>query len=91
MLQVKHWQTGRVELLTEFSTTSNGKLYLVVFQRFLKPKRTGQGSEEQDERNDFDDIKVKEMWQVEVIQLLKRHDNDLNAFISQAVTFNKRL
>jgi len=72
VLLVKHQQVGRVELLTEVSTTQNGKLYLVVFQRFLKPKKTGQPLEMQDERNDFDDIKVKEMWQVEAIQVLKK-------------------
>ena len=81
VLYVKHWQVGRVELLTEVSTTTNDKLYIVVFQRYLKPKKSGQGNEEQDDRNDFDDIKVKEMWQVEAIQLLKRHDNDLRTFV----------
>ena len=92
VLLVKHWKVGRVELLTELSTTTNGKLYIVVFQRFLRPKRTGglPHMEVQTARNDFDDIKVKEMSQVEVIQLLKRYNNDLEAFIDHAVNYNQR-
>ena len=62
VMMVKHQQVGRVELLTEVSTTQNGKLYIVVFQRYLNPKNSSQRSLERGERNDFDDIKVKEMW-----------------------------
>jgi hypothetical protein len=38
----------------------------------------------------FNDIKVKEMWQVEAIQLLKRFNNDLSAFIGEVVVYNPR-
>ena len=31
---------ARVELLIEVSKTDNGKFYIVVFQRYLKPKKT---------------------------------------------------
>ena len=47
-------------------------------------------NEEQDEKNDFDDIKVKEMWQVEAIQVLKKYENDLSAFVTDSVSFNTR-
>ena len=36
----------------------------------------------------FDDIKVKEMWQVQAIQLLKLYDNDLSHFIDSVVVYN---
>ena len=38
----------------------------------------------------FDSIQVKEMWQVEAIQLLKRFNNDLQVFIDKTVTYNSR-
>ena len=82
---------GRVELLIEVSKTENGKFYIVVFQRYLKPKKTaanaitvGGGATEMEKQpiqtttaSHFDDIQVKEMWQLEAIQLLKRFNNDL--------------
>ena len=30
------------------------------------------------------------MWQVEAIQVLKKYDNDLSAFVTDSVSFNTR-
>ena len=71
VLLVQRQDIGRVELLTEVSKTDNGKFYIVVFQKFLKAKTSARNGKvslrEAPGDNTFDDIKVKEMWQVEAI------------------------
>ena len=65
------------------SKTENGKFFIVVFQRFQKPKKAASGtSSSQPVNNTFDDITVKELSQVEAIQLLKRFGNDLQTFVN---------
>lgn len=89
ILLVQRQQAGRVELLTEVSKTDNGKFFIVVFQRYINLKKSARDIAPQPEKS-FNDIKVKEMWQVEAIQLLKRFNNDLSTFIGQVVVFNPR-
>ena len=44
VLLTQHQTVGRVELLTEVSKTDSGKFYIVVFQRFVKPKKSARTS-----------------------------------------------
>ena len=74
VLLVKKMVRGRVKLLIEVSKTENGKFFIVVFQRYLIVAKTSPRAtiEEQQEERDakselFDDIKVKEMWQMQAI------------------------
>lgn len=80
VLYIQRQTINRVEILIEVSKTDNGKFFIVVFQRYIRP---GKSSSEL-----FDDISVKEMFQLEAIQLLKKFGNDLHAFINQTVSFN---
>ena len=73
------------------SRTDNGKFFIVVFQRFQKIKPSARNfSEEFVNSSSFDDVAVKEMSQIEAIQLLKRFGNDLHAFVNEVVSFNRR-
>lgn len=58
----------------------------MVFQKFQKPKKSGRVQAP----SDFDDITVKELMQVEAIQLLKKYNNDLRAFVDTGVKYNSR-
>jgi len=78
VLYTQKQSIGRVELLTEVSKTDNGKFFIVVFQRYLKPSKTAAAAAVEL----FDDISVKEMFQLEAIQLLKKFDNNLQTFIN---------
>ena len=53
------------------SKTDNGKFFIVVFQRFVKLKKSARGTTapmaQTTGLNDFADITVKEMMQVEAI------------------------
>lgn len=95
VLLVRKRLQARVELLIEVSKTEHGKFFIVVFQRFAKARRVpatggaGPGSGT-GTAGLFDDIKVKEMWQVQAIQLLKLYDNELGRFVEAAVVFNPR-
>ena len=104
VLFIQRQAIDRVELLIEVSKTDNGKFYIVVFQRYVKPKfnasKTVTGKNAKSVMamappqaftlSTFDDISVKEMWQLEAIQLLKKFDNDLSKFVNQTVSFNSR-
>ena len=58
----------------------------------LKQRLTAVATTPQQVNNNnlFDDISVKEMWQIEAIQLLKKFDNNLETFVNQTVSFNSR-
>ena len=76
------------------SKTEHGKFFIVVFQRYIQPKRASSSIDIDADNNFqtglFDDIKVKELWQMQAIQLLKLYENQLSRFIDSVVVYNSR-
>lgn len=78
----------RIELLIEVSKTETGKVFISVFKRFcmVHPKIKAL----QSELNHFDDLKVKEISTVQMIQLLKKFENSLPLFVEKCVVYRSK-
>jgi hypothetical protein len=87
VLHVELRTYGQTQLCIEVSKTLLGKFFIVVFQR-LEPQCHQHSTP--DPQSLFDNIHVKEMWQMQAMQLLKRFDNDVPSFTREAVKFNAR-